>query len=80
MHINILLTNGQVLLHIIFTQNTKFSHRSFDLTSYTQGDSGGPLISTAGDGVSPGQNYEHIGVVSWGNGCALAAFPGVYAR
>jgi len=45
-----------------------------------QGDSGGPLISTAGDGVSPGQNYEHIGVVSWGNGCALAAFPGVYAR
>lgn len=31
-----------------------------------QGDSGGPLVSAGpGDGVTAGQNYELIGVVSW---------------
>merc|ERR1711973_633675 len=46
------------------------------------GDSGGPMVITAGDGVSPGQNYELIGVVSFGLGkkCALPLYPGVYAR
>lgn len=34
-----------------------------------QGDSGGPLVS----------NNKLVGVVSWGNGCGLAEFPGVYA-
>jgi len=46
-----------------------------------QGDSGGPLVSSgSGDGVTAGQNYELIGVVSWGSGCADANYPGVYAR
>jgi len=46
-----------------------------------QGDSGGPMVTSNGDdGVSPGQNYELIGVVSWGYGCAEADYPGVYAR
>lgn len=35
-----------------------------------QGDSGGPL--THGE--------YHVGIVSWGQGCALAGYPGVYAR
>merc|ERR1719347_2470074 len=46
------------------------------------GDSGGPLV-TAGpgnNGVEPGQNYELIGVVSGGEGCAEWPWPGVYAR
>jgi trypsin len=37
-----------------------------------QGDSGGPIIS--------GTSGALIGAVSWGTGCALAGFPGVYAR
>ncbi|XP_063703812.1 trypsin 5G1-like [Culicoides brevitarsis] len=35
-----------------------------------QGDSGGPLT----------HNDLHVGIVSWGRGCALAGYPGVYAR
>ncbi|XP_031416590.1 serine protease 27-like [Clupea harengus] len=39
-----------------------------------QGDSGGPLVS------KQGSVWVQAGVVSFGIGCALAEFPGVYAR
>jgi len=48
-----------------------------------QGDSGGPLVSCGEDGncgTTPGQNYDLIGVVSFGIGCAEKDYPGVYAR
>ena len=49
-----------------------------------QGDSGGPLV-TARAGESGGTETDpptflQIGVVSWGRGCALPNYPGVYAR
>jgi len=40
-----------------------------------QGDSGGPLY-VKGSGSTP--DYL-VGIVSWGNGCAMAGYPGVYS-
>jgi hypothetical protein len=38
-----------------------------------QGDSGGPMV------VQSGGVFVQTGITSWGNGCALAGYPGVYA-
>ena len=35
-----------------------------------QGDSGGPMT----------WNDVHVGIVSWGRGCALKGYPGVYSQ
>jgi trypsin len=37
-----------------------------------QGDSGGPIIDKS--------TGKQVGIVSWGRGCAMAAYPGVYAK
>jgi len=39
-----------------------------------QGDSGGPMV------VKENDHYALVGVVSWGYGCAMEQYPGVYAR
>jgi len=43
-----------------------------------QGDSGGPLVILGND-ANGGEDVE-VGVVSWGYGCAVNGYPGVYAR
>lgn len=43
-----------------------------------QGDSGGPLVIQGSNG--DGTDDILVGVVSWGYGCGLSDFPGVYTR
>lgn len=50
-----------------------------------QGDSGGPLIfntAEAADPVNAGASTDDrlVGIVSWGYGCGLEGYPGIYSR
>lgn len=49
-----------------------------------QGDSGGPMIFNVGSPDAPvngsGADDRLVGIVSWGYGCGLSGFPGVYTR
>eukprot|EP00548_Thalassiothrix_antarctica_P009186 CAMPEP_0194161848 /NCGR_PEP_ID=MMETSP0152-20130528/79166_1 /TAXON_ID=1049557 /ORGANISM="Thalassiothrix antarctica, Strain L6-D1" /LENGTH=604 /DNA_ID=CAMNT_0038871683 /DNA_START=97 /DNA_END=1908 /DNA_ORIENTATION=- len=40
-----------------------------------QGDSGGPIFYRQNDNA-----YVQVGIVSWGLGCAIGKYPGVYSR
>lgn len=40
-----------------------------------QGDSGGPLMVEDGQG-----SYAQVGIVSWGRGCALSGYYGIYTK
>lgn len=49
-------------------------HSGNGITDTCQGDSGGPMVCEEGGG------YVLRGVTSWGQGCAVSGFPGIYAR
>jgi secreted trypsin-like serine protease len=44
------------------------------------GDSGGPLLAKLPMGGVNGGLWSLVGIISWGIGCAVSAFPGVYSR
>ncbi|EJK69075.1 hypothetical protein THAOC_09706 [Thalassiosira oceanica] len=63
--------NGQITSSMLCAEHPKRKDAC-------QGDSGGPLVKKSGSGS--GEEFELVGVVSWGVGCAHDDFPGVYAR
>lgn len=45
-----------------------------------QGDSGGPLVTQLINSGSGASLWTQVGIVSWGIGCAIERYPGVYSR
>ncbi|XP_022095590.1 uncharacterized protein LOC110981891 isoform X2 [Acanthaster planci] len=60
--------------NIIITDNMVCAGKSDGGKDSCQGDSGGPMVAKTND------KWFQVGVVSFGIGCALAEYPGVYAR
>ena len=61
--------NGEVIDDVMFCAGVPGGGKDS-----CQGDSGGPVV------VRNGNSHSLVGVVSWGIGCALPGYPGVYAR
>ena len=57
----------------VFISNLCFLNATYLISFHnTSGDSGGPLFDKI--------NKVLVGVVSWGDGCAIDGNPGVYSR
>lgn len=59
-----------------YCRTFKIVYICFGSYSACQGDSGGPLATV--DSVT--KKPFLVGIVSWGKGCAVPKYPGVYAR
>lgn len=71
--------NGEIMYNGLVTDAMLCAGYADGGKDSCQGDSGGPLVKrvTQDDGTNID---HHVGVVSWGFGCAFPNQPGVYAR